>query len=269
MKKNIYLSLFLLVSLSAQADDYFKHGGIRYKIESFIDQELRVTYPDEPDFSTTDLVIPATIKTKQGQVWTVTAIGDGAFTKYSGNMGYKNLRSVSIPKTIKTIHPHAFEKCKLQEMTLDCPICPITKDLGIGNYVGWEDLVLTINLGPSATIETCKGIGYESNGEDYVAKVTLNPSNKNLVMVDGALYNKDKTELLYIQRDKTSAYIMPPTVKKVAKGVFSRLKISRVVLSNSLNKIDESMFYECKNLESVTIPNSITTIGPFAFSHCI
>ena len=44
MKKCFYLVIMMLVSISANADDYFKHGGIRYKIESFVDQELRVTY---------------------------------------------------------------------------------------------------------------------------------------------------------------------------------------------------------------------------------
>ena len=260
MKKCIYLAVMILVSLSVQADDFITHGGIRYKIESFIDQELRVTYPEESDNTTTDLVIPATIKTKQGQVWTVTAIGDGAFTIYSWNSGYKKLRSVTIPKTVKIIHKDAFKDSNIEEITADCPIAipiePIEKKLRI------------INLGASATQKTCEGIG-SNVSLNQLEKITLNVNNRNLSIADGVLYDKLKTILLCYPTKKVGAYVMPNTVKSMVKyAFFGREGLTSITFSSQITEIERMAFYNSKNLQSVVLPKGLTEIGESAFSGC-
>lgn len=254
-----------LVAVPAQADDYFRHGGIRYKIESFIDQELRVTYPEEADYSTTNLVIPATIRTKQGQTWTVTAIGENAFNSGLYKAGYKNIRSVSIPKTVKFIHQDAFKESNVEEITANCPIKipfgPIEKKLKL------------IKLGAHATIGTCEGI--TSTFYDFKANswhhfdVTLDAANRNLVMVDGALYDRGKTILLYYSTAKSGAYVMPPTVKKIADCVFHSHKLlTSVTMSRLVTEITARQFLQCKNLQSVKNLGAIKEIGESAFSQC-
>ena len=263
MKKGIYFIVLMFVSLNIQADDYFNHGGIRYKIESFIDQELRVTNPNESDFSTTNLVIPATIKTKQGQVWTVTAIGDGAFTKYSGDFGYKNLRSITIPKTVKLIHKDAFKDGTIEEITADCsiemPIEPLAKTLK------------KVYLGPSATISTAVGLTQIYYGDHpHWTNVSLSPANKTMIMENGVLYDKAKTKILWFDRNRAGAYIMPSTVKSMPKGTMKNAKnLTEFTFGKGYSgKIEEFEFDGCDQLKSVCILGPVKSIGSYAFGDC-
>lgn len=273
LKTAIIAIITLTISATnAHADDYFKHGGIRYKIESFIDQELRVTYPEESDYSTTELVIPATIKTKQGQVWTVTAIGENAFTRFSMDCGYKNLRKVTIPKTVTTIHKFAFRESDIEEITADCPIeLHAAEQLIDGRHVATTNKgkwLKVVNLGPNATKVTCKKLTETLWDKYWIKKVTLNPANKNLTMVDGVLYDKGKTEMLYFPRDKEFVYRMPSTLKIIPKYAMKYSNITGVILNNTLTKVDEDMFYDCEKLQTITIPPSVNEIGVDAFMFC-
>lgn len=259
-----------LVTVPVQADDYFRHGGIRYKIESFIDQELRVTFPEEADHETTDLVIPATIKTKQGQVWTVTAIGENAFNADLYEAGYKSLRSVTIPKTVKIIHKDAFKKSKVTMLTVNCAKPFPTEHL--------NKTLVTLNLGQLAT--------FKEVGEDYfstfkkIRTITVAPQNKNFAVEDGVLYNKAKTVLLCFPRGKR-VLRMPATVQRFAirivsgkpwTDVFSgpssdaNTDITEIHFSPAFKEILPQTFSGCKNLERVTLPNTLTSIGSSAFS---
>ncbi len=40
------------------------------------------------------------------------------------------------------------------------------------------------------------------------------------------------------------------------------------VIPNSVKKIENKAFYDCKELKSIDIPNSVTNIGNYAFSDC-
>lgn len=264
LKTAAFAIIVLLASVkTAHADDYFNHNGIRFKIESFANQELRVTYPEETNYSNS-VVIPSTIRTKQGQVWTVTSIGEDAF-----RWNYKTLRSVTIPKTVKYIHPKAFgDGCKVEEITADCPArLPIKENVEAGGII---DIV---NLGINATVETCAELGgtwrrrSNKNRSWRVGVVTLKPANSNLSLVDGALYNKAKTVLLWLSPRKET-YVMPSTVKRVAeKALFGGFELTNITLSSSLEKIDDEMLWG-SDIKTIVIPSSVTEIGRKAFYVC-
>ena len=44
--------------------------------------------------------------------------------------------------------------------------------------------------------------------------------------------------------------------------------LTSVTIPNSVTKIDQSAFLGCTDLESITIPNSVTVIGDYAFNEC-
>ena len=256
------LAAMLLTVVAASAQEYMNAGNLRYKIQDSFNQELRVTFPDEPDYETEDLVIPATIKTKQGVVWTVTSIGDQAFSSspsHSGR-GYQVLRSITLPKTIKSIHINAFLNSHVEKITADCPIeipfVPIIKQLK------------EFHLGANATIETCHRIGGHSDGLN-LEKVTLNPANKTLIMENGALYDRAKTQLIYFAKDRAGDYVMPTTVQKTPYRVFSgNTVITNITIGTKVTSIDDRMFENCSSLQSVKILGPVTEIRERTFVGC-
>lgn len=47
-----------------------------------------------------------------------------------------------------------------------------------------------------------------------------------------------------------------------------RDRIKNIVISDGISYIEQDAFYDCINLESITIPDSVTEIGSYAFAYC-
>lgn len=89
--------------LSASAYD-FEADGLYFTITSL--KDLTVSVDGAVNKDTYKIVIPQTVAYKNKSL-TVTSVGDNAFK------GYKNLQSVSFPKTVLSIGNSAFEKDSL------------------------------------------------------------------------------------------------------------------------------------------------------------
>ena len=57
-------------------------------------------------------------------------------------------------------------------------------------------------------------------------------------------------------------------VTELCDGVFQEKNIVSVIIPDSVTSIGSSVFYNCDSLTSVVIPDSVTTIGDRAFSNC-
>lgn len=113
----------------------------------------------------------------------------------------------------------------------------------------------------------------------------------NSVCIDGLYYVLDKDNLTakvtyksqkgyysYYEGWDISEAVIPETVtykKKtyritlIGDNAFAYCKnLTSVSIPNSVNRIGRSAFYDCEILRSVSIPNSVTSIGYNAFSHC-
>ena len=51
-------------------------------------------------------------------------------------------------------------------------------------------------------------------------------------------------------------------------GAFAKSNITSIIIPNSVTSIGEFAFRESNSLTSITIPNSVTSIGKFAFANC-
>lgn len=85
------------------------------------------------------------------------------------------------------------------------------------------------------------------SGCNSLEQITVDDYNRNYSCdAYGALFNKDKTELIqYPTGNSRTSYIVP----------------------NSVTSIGENSFSGCQNLESITLPTGITNIGRYAFEH--
>ena len=80
----------------------------------------------------------------------------------------------------------------------------------------------------------------------FLKNINVNSENLYMISIDGVVYNKNKTMLFCYPRGKEESEY------KIIDGVKS---------------IEERSFYKSKNLKKIIIPNSVKTIGSFAFSN--
>ena len=57
-------------------------------------------------------------------------------------------------------------------------------------------------------------------------------------------------------------------VTKIGEDAFYSSKLSSITIPNSVTSIGDGAFYKCSSLSSITIPNSVTSIGAYAFYDC-
>ena len=158
-----------------------------------------------------------------------TSIANFAFT------GCSSLTSITIPNSVQSIGNYAFQGCSsLTSITIPNSV------QSIGNYA--------FNSGTS------------------LRQINVDDGNEIYSSIDGVLYNKDQTTLIFCPQGKTSITI-PNTVISIANGAFYFSSITSIVLPNSLTSIDEGAFLYSK-LTSITIPNNVTSISPRAFANC-
>ena len=56
--------------------------------------------------------------------------------------------------------------------------------------------------------------------------------------------------------------------KLISFSLESCYSLTSVTIPNSVTSIGHGAFYECSSLTSITIPDSVTSIGGYAFCHC-
>ncbi len=103
-----------------------------------------------------------------------------------------------------------------------------------------------------------------------ITEFTVDANNNNFTSDGGLLYNKTKTSLLNFPSAKTGSVTIPGTVTSLAASTFNSAKISALDLSacTSLTTIENSLCYNCSNLQTVTLPASIKVIKSQAFREC-
>ena len=106
MKRIFLASFFALLSLCANAQDFYI-DGILYKITGLYTVEVTSSdYFFGEKYYTGDIVIPNKITDERNEIeFSVTSIGDKAFDSCSG------LTSISIPKSVASIGNEAFQGC--------------------------------------------------------------------------------------------------------------------------------------------------------------
>ena len=186
----------------------------------------------------------------------VTSIGDAAFS------GCKNLKNLKMSDSLIDIGNYAFDCCaSLVDITI--PSSTIN--------IGERAFGFCTNLN-SITIP-CSVISIENNafyGCFNLLKVDVDYGNNNYVSIDGVLFNKDKTKIVYYPPGKTdSSYTIPSSVTSIGEKAFSYcISLMNIEIPYGVINISDSAFSNCTNLKDLTIPNSVVNIGKSSFEQC-
>ncbi len=228
----------------------------------------------------------------------VTKIGQEAFYNCS------SLTSITIPNSVTSIEQNAFKKCaSLTKVNIPDSLTSIeygvfescssltsisipdsVTSIGQMAFVNCSSLT-NINIPSSVTY-----IGYLAFGNCGITSVTIPSSvtiiassfsdctalkninvdsgNTNYCSIDGVLYDKDVSKLIFCPAMKDNITI-PQSVKGIGDSAFvGNSALKSITIPSSVSSIDSCAFSSCENLESVSLSSALTEISYGCFIGC-
>ena len=190
----------------------------------------------------------------------VTSIGEGAFLDCS------NLTSVTIGNGVASIDEYAFYSCgSLTSVTIGNGITSI----GSTAFSDCNKLIEVINR--SALDITA---GSDSHGNIAYNAIEVH-SGESKVINHGEyiFYNYDGTNYLVSYSCNATELILPESFNGESYAIYNKAfyncnSLNSVTIPDSVTSIGERAFQNCSSLTSVTIPDSVTSIGDSAFYYC-
>ena len=238
--------------------------------------QLSNSYPTLKNYDRSEFEIDGTTLKKYNGVKSQVLIPDGVTTIADRAFWFHySIKSIIIPKSVISITEGAFKDCKLLESitvdrcnavyhsTGDCIIETAKKRLIVGckkSIIPNDGSVTSIGDGAfygcdslvSITIpDSVISIGRFAFKDCKIAKATIPTCACN-----------------YMPKDSLQTVIIT-SGKRIEWRAFKDFKsLKSITIANSVTSIGESAFEGCAALPSITIPNSVISIGKSAFKGC-
>ena len=254
MKRNYLKHILLCLCLFAGTTTVFAYAYIDGIYYSFSGNEATVTYKDyyyNSNSYSGTVTIPSSV-TYNDITYSVTSIGSYAFRDCYG------LTFVTIPESVTSIGELAFYGCSgLTSVTIPNSVT------SIGNHAFYYCSGLTsITIGNSVT-SIGAGAFYHCS---RLTSITI--PNSVTSIGESAFSDCGMTSIVvesgntvYDSRNNCNAIIETATNSLIAGCM-------NTTIPNSVTSIGDYAFCECSGLTSVTISNSVTSIGECAFASC-
>ena len=282
------LATLLLATVSHSALGSFFVDSIKYVAIS--DSTVVVTYTQEHTYvdyygmnysGLTDAVIPDSV-TYNGKTYAVIGISNYAFYKC------KNLKTVSLPKTLTYISHYAFYNCTgltnvyIEDLDAWFNIHFDYDQYGMNSsnpleyahhlYLNNNEVTELIIPSSVSTIEVgafygCKGLTSITipNTVTSIGKLAFSGCNEIKTLVwDVGNFN----HLGAMGTSNIETVTIGNNVHFIPNNFVKNSKITSAIIPNSVDSIGAQAFQNCTNLSNLAIGNSVTSIGSQAFQNC-
>lgn len=207
-----------------------------------------------------ELTIPKAVLF-EGNYYDVVSLGNNALE------GMTEIRSVILPSTLFKISENAFAGCtSLEVIQMPAHNIKISKSAftsctSLNEIIFGKDWTL-IDCHPFTECESLEILNIPVkvstviglNELNSLRYISVDEKNENLSSVDGVLYNKEKTELLYCPRDYRSSLIVPDGVEMIRGGALKNsIWLEYIQLPSTLKAFSFVEFASMRNLKELIL----------------
>ena len=191
----------------------------------------------------------------------VTNIGDFAFEKctFTG--------SLTIGNSVTSIGKYAFRDCS--GFTGSLVIGNSVVSIGNWAFDGCSGFLESLTI-PASTTTVGRSAFYDCGGFTSVHYTGSLAQWLNIDFADDYSNPLRKAHELYINDELLTTLVIPSSVAEIKNYTFYGCTslTGSLIIPNTVLGIGDSSFSDCSNLTSISIGNSVTTIGEYAFWNC-
>lgn len=259
--------------------DYVTVGNIYYELDNLTKEATVIKYIADQELEE-NLSFPETV-TKDGELFTVTTIGNSAFE------GNSTIESITLPKTIEKTDTAAFFRCKKLKTVIFSPDSKL-KVIGLSCFN--STAIETIEI--PATVERIedavfsntklKKIKFASEAKlKYIGSQCFNETDIETIELPEGITDLGKLGNInegwnpigcFHQCDKLKSIYIPKTVKNIGCGCFwgcDNLKEVYIPEDSQLEVVSFSAFENCSSLERIEFPSTLKELLGFVYDGII
>lgn len=190
------------------------------------------------------------------------------------------VRSIRIPSTVTELPAHLFSNCpSLEHLTLHDGIVSIGQG-ALLNCVSLRELTIPQGVAelPNNLCEGCKGLRY-LNLHDGIVRIgerafcycaqLIGPSNSDWGLTMPASLAETGTEVFLGCESLPSVEMKGTRLKRIESNLFAQCRsLSNVTLPETLETIGDFAFVLCNNLYTIVLPQNLLSLDAHAFHEC-
>lgn len=184
---------------------------------------------------------------------TVTEIGSEAF------VSDRELTHADLPENLKFIGTSAFRNTGLIEVSIPESVETISRAAFANTKLSNVKLPEKIRSIGSMPFSACTEL----------KEISISAGNPYYKTVDGVLYTKDGKTLIQYPNAAGREYTVEEGTEEICYGAFAKAEIEKVTFPKSLKTIGNMAFMECTELGSLDFPDSLESIGDMAFGYYV
>ena len=266
----IIMALVAMNVTNAEAKKFYHYGNT---LTFLCDDETKTaevagTYHVETSGTIT---VPETFVAKDGNTYTVTAIGDN-FLYFNGYSYSFDCTEVVLPKTIKSIGKLAFYRSNIKSINLPEGL----ESIGEAAFMNSAKLELSElpsslkHLG-SWAFSGCPGItistlpeSIETLGKGVFSGVLFGDKMTSFTFPD---HITELPDSFFYRRKGLKELHLPANLKKIGSMVINNTKLKELVIPEGVTEIAERAFWGNRSLTTFVLPKSMTKIPAGAFAN--